>query len=213
MGQRLHWVLARLGHDFLALNDALQVIHGSRGYDFKLQYFGNKLRQEGGSSAFWPNQSGRVETILFQHKVYSNGILNRPIKSPGAMLALFAMYSHAYSPPTQGTVETNVVHYGPFAVSDNKLKFGSEFQYQFLRNISAGIRFDRVQPTQLDKEQSYSALTLTATILSDWNSSRRIITSYTRYFLGADCFPDSPYSSIQHQADPNLFMVSALMSL
>jgi hypothetical protein len=224
------------GENLLVLNDALNVIHGGRGYDFKLQYFGNKLRQYGGS-LYFPNDSGRVETVLFQYKTFSNSLLGRPRKGRGVSLSLFGMYSHAYSAPVKGvsisdnrnngavvqppgaspagisTDGTNTA-LSTFTIDDNKLKYGVDVAFAATRNLSFGFRFDRVQPTSLDPDQSYSAFTPYLWILPDWESTRKVIVSYTRFALGRDSFPDSPYSDPKYAyADPNLFIVSVLMSL
>jgi hypothetical protein len=224
--------------NLLPLNDALQVIHGGRGYDFKLQYFGNKLRNFDGSGGFFPYDGGRVETILFQHKFFSNQLFRRPIKGPGAMLGVYGMFAHSYSPPRTGALidftQANVM-YGPNfpAYKDNKLKYGIDLVYAPIKNLSLGFRYDRVQPTSNDPSpenpagncpkfwspfdrscgQTYMALTPYVWIQPDWNSTRRITVSYTRYILGDHAYPDSPYSAIQKVADANLFMISALMSL
>lgn len=250
VGAEVHLDHPRWGEGFLGyshvwadnlmpLNDALQVIHGGRGYDFKLQYFGNKLRAFEASGAYLPYDSGRVETILFQHKFHSNWLFRRPPKSREWVLALYGMYSHSYSPPRTGAVvtppsDTNV-SYGPNfpAFKDNKLKYGIDLVHALFKTLSLGIRYDRVQPTSNDPSESnpagtcskfwsptdlscgtsYMALTPYIWLQPDWNSTRRITISYTRFFLGNHAYPDSPYSASQQVADPNLFMISALMSL
>lgn len=226
------------GANLIALNDALQVIHGGRGYDFKLQYFGNKLRDWSGSGAYFSNDSGRIETVLFQHKFFSNGLLRRPPKSRGLVLGLYGMYSHVYSPPGMGSVTPpttrGVTYTYPAAVfKDNKLKYGVDLLFAAFRSLSVGFRYDRVQPTQSDPHpespletcrnlwspfdrscaQTYMAVTPYIWIQPDWNSTRRVTVSYTRFILGDRTYPDSPYSSIQKVSDANLFMISALMSL
>lgn len=210
------------GENLLVLNDALNVIHGGRGYDFKLQYFGNKLRLYDQNSTFYPNDSGRVDTILFQHKLFSNGLFDHPLKGIGVSLAVFGMYSHVYSPAsrrpfdsgkvTQNGVPVMLPAYN--TIRDNKLKFGTDVLFSAMRNVSVGFRFDRVQPTSMDTGQSYSAYTPYLWITPDWNSTRKMIVSYTRFALGRDSFPDSPYSGATYAyADPNLFVISVLMSL
>lgn len=225
--------------NLMPLNDGLQVIHGARGYDFKLQYFGNKLRNFDGSGAYLPYDNGRVETILFQHKLYSTGLFRLPPKSRGWVLSLYGMYSHSYSPARTGaTVDFSSkfgVTYGPNfpAFKDDKLKYGVDVLHALFRTLSLGIRYDRVQPTSQDPSpenpvghcanfwspfdrscgQTYMAITPYIWLQPDWNSTRRITISYTRYILGSHAYPDSPYSAIQKVADPNLFMISALMSL
>jgi hypothetical protein len=225
--------------NLMPLNDALQVIHGSRGYDFKLQYFGNKLRNFEGNGGYLPYDSGRVETILFQHKFYSTGLLRQPPKSRGWMLGIYGMYSHSYSPARTGATvrpPSNAgVTYGPNfpAYTDNKLKYGVDLLHALWKTLSLGVRYDRVQPTSNDPSddnpsgncsnfwspfslscgQSYMAITPYIWLQPDWNSTRRITISYTHFFLGNHAYPDSPYSAIQKSSDTNLFMISALMSL
>jgi len=205
------------GHNLMPLDEGLQVIHGGRGYDFKLQYFGNKLRQYQGSGAYFPNDSGRVETVLFQwtlrsYELFDGGSYRRA----NASLSLYGMYSHAYSPPTAGNplmISNGPTFRPPFTIDENKLKFGSMLEIAALRNLSINARADRVQPTSSDPAQNYTALTGQLILRSDWRSSRQVIFGYTHFFLGAHDYPDSPYSALYKQADANLFVVSAIMSL
>lgn len=206
------------GHNLLPLDEVLQVIHGGRGYDFKLQYFGNKFRQYRQSS-FLNNDSGRVETILFQHTFRSWEVLEYPGNRPHVNLSLFAMFSHAYSPP-QRTILDLTSFGGPafngnYTINDNKLKYGTIVEYAFARHLQINGRFDRVQPTEMDKEQSYTALTGQLQIRSDWRQNRMIILGYTRFFLRQHVYPDSPYSDVAYNGytDNNLFVVTAIMSL
>jgi hypothetical protein len=206
------------GHNLLPLDEALQVIHGGRGYDFKLQYFGNKFRQYEGSGVYLPNDGGRVETILFQHTFRSYELFGYAPRE-GVNLSLYAMYSHSYSPPTGGmtTIDLSTsggpVLKGPFTIDDNKIKYGTLVEFAALRHWSFNGRFDRVQPTTSDPEQTYTAFTAQAILRSDWRSSRQIVFGYTRFILRAHDYPDSPYTSLQHVADPNLFVISAIMTL
>ena len=136
------------------------------------------------------------------------------------------MFSHAYSPPKIGQVDLRSANgpllTGPFTVDDDKLKYGGLLEVALFRNLSINGRYDRVEPTSSDSEQSYTAFTGQLVIRSDWRSSRQIILGYTRFTasrwevwgpLGAHVFPDSPYSASYKQADPNLFVISAIMSL
>jgi hypothetical protein len=203
------------GSNLLPLDEALQVIHGGRGYDFKLVYFGNKLRQYG-SSNFFSNDGGRVETVLVQYTLRSWEVFEYPGSRRSVNLSVYGMFSHVYSPPQYSDLR-NVNGAPPlvglFSINDNKLKYGSLLEFAAHRHISLNARFDRVQPTSSDTEQSYTALTGQLIIRSDWRSNRMILVGYTRYILGLHTYPDSPYGSLNRQTDPNLFVVSAIMSL
>jgi hypothetical protein len=132
-------------------------------------------------------------------------------------LSVFGMFSHAYSPPDPRPLDLSGSGGpklpGPFTIDDNKLKYGSLLEFAAFRNLSINARFDRVEPTAMDPGQSYTALTGQLVIRSDWRSSRQIILGYTRFLLGEHGYPDSPYSASYKQADPNLFVISAIMSL
>jgi hypothetical protein len=225
--------------NLLQLNDALQVVHGGRGYDFKLQYFGNKLRPFGGSGSFFPYESGTVHSILFQHKLYSNQLLGHRIKGPYLMLGVFGMFSRSHSPARPGLITVEGTTFGPGFPDyiDYKLKYGIEVLGAPFRWLSAGLRYDRVQPSSntpapenpvenpfgkcdsfwtpvsLECGQTYNAYTGYFWLLPDWNSGRRIILSYTHYRYGPHNYPDSPYSAIQKTSDQHLLMLSALISL
>jgi hypothetical protein len=204
------------GHNLYPLDEALQVIHGGRGYDFKLQYFGNKFRQYR-NSGYLNNDGGRVETVLFQYILRSWELFEYPGNRRSLNLSVYGMFSHAYSPPTLTVLDLTPAG-GPalnglYTINDNKLKYGALLELAAFRHLSLIGRFDRVQPTSSDKEQSYTALTGQLVIRSDWRSNRQVIVGYTRFLLGLHTYPDSPYSAINKQVDANLFVISAIMSL
>jgi hypothetical protein len=205
------------GHNLFPLDEALQVIHGGRGYDFKLQYFGNKLRQYSGSGSYLPNDGGRVETVLFQWTLRSYELFGSSFRHFNASLSEYAMFSHAVSAPIQPDgmlmISSGPTLRGPFAIDDNKLKFGAMLELALHRHVSFNARADHVRPTSSDPEQNYTALTGQLVFRSDWRSNRQIIFGYTRFFLGAHDYPDSPYSALYKIADSNLFVASAIMSL
>src|SRR5262249_33701368 len=54
------------GKNLLPLDEALQVIHGGDGYNFKLEYFGGKDRRPS-VNATPTNDSGTVDTLMWQY--------------------------------------------------------------------------------------------------------------------------------------------------
>jgi hypothetical protein len=170
-----------------------------------------------GSGAFLLNDGGTVDSVLFQWTLRSYELFQYSFRRPNLSLDVYGLYSHAVSPPKQQVVDLSgvggPVYSGTIGINDNKLKYGAMLEFAAASHWSLNGRFDRVQPTSSDPEQSYTALTLQAVLRSDWRSGREIIVGYTHFFLGAHDYPDSPYSSSFKQADPDMFLISAIMSL
>src|SRR4029077_4641878 len=107
---------------------------------------------------------------LFQWTLRSYELFGYSYRRMNVALNMFAMFSHAYSPPKSGLVDlsstcdvNNVcgpnLGTGPFTINDNKLKYGSMLEFAWFKNLSLNLRFDRVEPTQMDPENHYTALT------------------------------------------------------
>jgi hypothetical protein len=198
------------------LDEALQVIHGGDGYNFKLEYFGDKDRRAL-INRTPTNDAGTVDTVLFQYIVRLAPLIDGlPIHD--IAVAAYGMYNHVHVLQTHTLAVPRVVLGIPtFGDGDDpeysydRLKIGAEVEFALLKYLSMGFRVDRVMPDLRSTDASYTALSPRAIIHTTWKSKEYIIVDYTHFFLGQLAFPSSPYSSLT-TTDPDMLMVSAIMS-
>jgi hypothetical protein len=189
------------GDNLMPLGDGIQVLHGSTGRGFKENYFGRKNRV---TNVTPTNSSGDVDTVLFQYLFRLSGIWEKPLGARDASIALYSMFNHAVSPPEgQGAFAEDIDIY--------KLKFGGELQLALLRFMSAGVRVDRVIPDLADDDSAYTAISPRLLFYSRLKSKEYILVNYTRFLLGPEAYPSSPYSDLT-KADPHMIMLAAVMS-
>jgi hypothetical protein len=93
----------------------------------------------------------------------------------------------------------------------DRVKFGTEVEVSPIRYVSIGARFDRVMPDGHDVSTAYSALSPRIIVHTNFLSREYVIIDYTRFFLGPQAHASTPYEAVP-QADPNLVMLSALLS-
>jgi hypothetical protein len=188
------------------LDEALQVIHGGDGYNFKLEYFGGKDRRPL-INRTPTNDAGTVDTILFQYVLRLAPLMGEALPLHDVAIAAYGMYNHVH------TLATHAV--GPSGddpdSTNDRIKLGAEIELAFLKYLSLGFRYDRVVPNMKDGSDAYSALSPRAIFHTTWRSKEYIIVDYTHFLLGPLVFPSSPYSSLT-TIDPDMLMVSAIMS-
>ena len=112
----------------------IEVIHGVDGLGFKQNYFGPS--QSGRQAYYQTNpgasrdDSGKVDTVLFQSLVRLAPLMGKPRGGPDVGLGIFGMYNHIDSPSNK----------------QDRLKFGADLNVMPLSFMAAGVRFDRVMP-------------------------------------------------------------------
>ena len=188
----------------LPLAGGVEVLHGLDGLGFKQNYF-DKLSYANqliiGNNPH--NDSGKVDTVLFQYIVRLAPLLGRPRNGQDIALGVFGMYNHIKAP--------NV----PLPLDQDRLKFGADLTVSLARFAALGVRFDRVLPDGPNTDFAYSALSPRLIFHTAWLSREYIVVDYTRYFYGPKTVaspPSSPYDSTLARPDPNLLVVSALIS-
>jgi hypothetical protein len=210
--------------DIMPLTDALQVIHGSTGTVFKEQYFGAQpLIYQGAvdeivgpTSKF--DDTGTVDTILFQYIFRFAPILGKKRNELDLSLAAFGMYNHISAPKI--VLGDQIVP--QYQLEQDRIKFGGEVQFGLFRFLSLGSRFDRVMPDGSKAEVAYSAISPRMILHSNWLSREYVILNYTRYFFGDEnqqpsppyrqpTPPGPPYNAIHH-ADENVLSLTAMMA-
>ena len=179
---------------------AIEVIHASGGGEFGLGVVDNYLgpscvdTQFGTDpslhgAAYYPQPTGtfdaqrpcsmgngHVDTLLGQ---YEFSLTNFTQQSSGGQkfwgdgsdlyLKLYGMYNKVKSDyqPNDG------IH---------KLKFGADLAYSIVPWLTAGLRFDRLQPNSRVPEQSFGILSPRLVFKSKWNTHEAITIQYSRYF-------------------------------
>jgi hypothetical protein len=183
----------------LPLADGIQVIHAANGIGLAQNYFLAPVPYVTLAPA---NDSGTIDTIMFQYMLRLSPLLRKPLKGPDLALAVFGMFNHVYI--------SNV------AVKQDKYKYGTELEASILRYLSAGIRFDRVQPDGPNADVAYSALSPRVIVHTNWLSREYVIINYSRFWYGSAVRPyPSQYglpTGSNVGPDPNLFMISSLIS-
>ncbi|MES1172801.1 MAG: hypothetical protein ABUL62_00640 [Myxococcales bacterium] len=173
--------------DALTVGRAIEVLHASGGGDFGLGVVDNYLGLScvGVAAADTPyfkrpapcsKGTGSVDTLLAQ---YEFGLTNFLQQSSGGekfwgdgsdlTLKLYGMYNKVKSdvPTTDG------IH---------KLKFGADLAYAALPWLTAGVRFDRLQPNSRVPEQSFAILSPRLVFKSKFVTREAITFQYSRYF-------------------------------
>ena len=175
---------------------AIEVIHSSGGGEFGLgvvdNYLGPSCVDSGKNPvthghAYYPKLTefdagrpcsmgnGHVDTLLAQYEFSLTNFLQQ---SQGGQkfwgdgqdlyLKLYGMYNKVKS---------------DFGANDgiHKLKFGADLSASILPWLSAGLRFDRLQPNSKVPEQSFAILSPRIVFKSNWNTHETITIQYSRY--------------------------------
>lgn len=197
----------------LALSDGVEVLHSPNGLGLTRNYF-----VPGFAYPMTPNRltpivagavgdQGDIDTVLFQYMGRLASIMDLPATGRDLTFAIFGMYNHVAAPLLASKKQ-------------DKFKAGGEVQFAALRNLSVGLRFDRVMPNGGRAEVAYSAISPRLVFHSTWLSREYLLLSYTRYFLGSAVpnivspyYPfDNPSPENTYAPDENLLVLSALIA-
>jgi hypothetical protein len=195
----------------LPLAGAIEVIHGVDGLGFKQNYFG-RLNPVVAYYQMNPDasreDSGKVDTVLFQSLVRLAPLLGKPRGGPDVALGIFGMYNHIDAPSNK----------------QDRLKFGADLDVIPLSFMAAGVRFDRVMANASDSTLTYSAISPRLIFHTNWLSREYVVVNYTRYIYGSEVtslpynsqvtslVAPSPTAPKPAAPDPNLIVVSAVIS-
>jgi len=199
---------------------AIEVIHSSGGGEFGLGVVDNYLGPSCVDTqfntspglhgrAYYPQPAGTfdpsrpcslgngsVDTLLAQYEFSLTNFLQQ---SSGGQkfwgdgqdlyLKLYGMYNKVksdYEP-------NNGIH---------KLKFGADLSGSILPWLSAGLRFDRLQPNSKVPEQSFAILSPRIVFKSNWNTHETITLQYSRYMYNQrECKPGGTLPNAGSPAD------------
>ena len=185
------------------LADGVQLLHSGTGRSFKLNYFGEKERLTGDTAR---NDSGTVDTVLTQFHLRLADLFDDPFGGRDLNLGLYSMFNHVLSE------KTNPNHPLDRDINDNKLKFGADIDFQTMKFMSIGTRFDRVIPRLAHTEDAWSAITPRLTFYTQRKTKEQVILAYTHYFLGPETVPGSPYTDGYYTPDADMIVLTARMS-
>ena len=179
----------------LPLSDGIEVLHSDGGYDFKNNYFG---RFDPRTGAKPPDDSGTVDTVLFQYTVSLGAIARYPARFTGngadLTLCAFGMWNRVISPTD----------------SHEMLKMGGEVNYAPLPWLALAGRYDLVQPLMTNSNQSFSVITPKIIIRTAFVTHEVVTLQYSHYVLGSEAYPAFPYDSLP-RADANVFQIVGSM--
>ncbi|MET0792053.1 MAG: hypothetical protein ABW061_11080 [Polyangiaceae bacterium] len=135
--------------------------------------------------------NGHVDTLLGQ---YEFSLTNFTQQSSGGqkfwgdgsdlVLKVYGMYNKVAS---------------DFKANDgiHKLKFGADLAYSILPWLTAGVRFDRLQPNSKVPEQSFAILSPRLVFKSKWNTHEAITIQYSRYLYNQrECAVGTPADGV-----------------
>ncbi|HEX6271547.1 MAG TPA: hypothetical protein VFZ53_00835, partial [Polyangiaceae bacterium] len=184
------------------LADGVQLLHSGTGRSFKLNYFGEKERITGDTAR---NDSGTVDTVLTQFHLRIADFLNDPFNGRDLNLGVYGMFNHVESMKTSN-------HPLDRDIKDDKLKFGADLDFQTLKFMSIGARFDRVIPRLADQDDAWSAVSPRLSFYTQRKTREQVILQYTHYFLGPETVPGSPYTDGYYTPDADMLVLTARMS-
>ena len=184
------------------LSDGVQLLHSGTGRAFKLNYFGEKERLTGDTGR---NDSGTVDTVLTQFHLRASDFLNDPFGGRDLNFGLYSMWNHVRSVKTSD-------HPLDRDIKDDKLKFGLDVDFQTLKFMSIGSRFDRVIPRLADTDDAYTAISPRLSFYTQRKTKEQVILQYTHYFLGPETVPGSPYTDGYYTPDADMIVLTARMS-
>lgn len=136
---------------------------------------------------------GTVDTIEVQYEYGLGTLIKRLADSTAqwdAYLAVFGMFSKVSStlqPGPNGQTGTWLLGDGV-----EKLKYGADLIITPASWFGFGARADVVQPTNLDKEQSFWVITPKIILKTKWQTHEEITIWYSHYTYGSNVLPQPP---------------------
>jgi len=188
----------------LVVGRALEVLHASGGGEYQLgvvdNYFGPGCHAAvtpmapRTSALVGPGDTpapigcsagtGSVDSVLGQYEFSLTNFLQmneeggQKFWGEGSDLkvVLYGMLNKVHSDykPTDKTI------WGP-TDGNLKLKYGTDIQYHATPNITAAVRFDRLQPNSSIPEQSFAILSPRIVFTSNWVTREQLTFQYSRY--------------------------------
>jgi hypothetical protein len=213
-----------------AIADILEVLHANgSGAAFKQTFFGQSFNAHTGVYNGPENETGTVDSVLFQYSFSFGQLARYPEEfwgdGPDLVVTAFGLMSIVDSKPPPLAVAVGPLLGRDLAhqwdMSTKKLKYGLDAVYTPFSNLGFGGRFDMVMP-DLDAAYSrtpgnpggsdlnFSVLTGRAIIKTQFITHESVVLQYQHYFLGAAAYASYPYEWLP-VADADLLAISASM--
>ncbi len=147
---------------------------------------------------------GSVDSVEVQYEYGLGTLIKRLADSTEAQwdayLALFGMFSSVSSNLSAGTTGPNAT--GSFLLGDGvqKLKYGADLIVTPWSWLGFGVRGDVVEPTNLDKEQTFWVVSPKIILKSKWVTHEEVTIWYTHYGYGVNVTPQAPNGIVNPNA-------------
>lgn len=182
-----------------SIADAIELLHSEGGYSFKSNFFNYPLK----SGAKNPDDSGTVDSVLFQYSLSLGKIARYPKKfggnGPDFVVTPFGMFNKVKAPNSDYS----------------RFKFGAEGIYSALDVLAFGLRYDMVQPNLNDSRLSFSEISPKVMLRTAFVTHETVTFQYSHYSYGSHVTPGFPYNDPKvytvTKPDPDSFMISASM--
>jgi hypothetical protein len=203
--------------DINALADGIEVLHSFGGWQFKQNFFGRSFHPHTGIYQGPQNESGTVDTVLFQY-TFSFGALARYPENfwgqgPDIAVTAFGMFNRIQSQHPSGNPAWNL--------NTKKLKLGGDIIYTPISWFGVGGRFDWVQP-DLDaalarqvgnpggSQLSFMVFSPRVVFRTQFVTHEAVTLQFQRYVLGDAAYPVYPYEWVP-KADTYVFSIAGTM--
>jgi hypothetical protein len=154
--------------------------------------------------------TGTIDTVLFQHifsvSTFIQGTEKFWGQGPDLLFGIHGMYNHVESDDPN------------FRGASDKLKLGGDVAYVATKWLSAGARYDIVQPNMKDNTRSFQVVSPRLVFRSSFVSHEEIQLQYSYYKLGDRVYAPWPDEQQLHNGelkrvkpDPHAVMLSASM--
>jgi hypothetical protein len=134
---------------------------------------------------------GSVDSVEVQYEYGLGTLIKRIADSTEAQwdayLALFGMFSSVSSNLTTDQTGSKLLGDGV-----QKLKYGADLIITPLSWLAFGARGDVVQPTNLDKEQTFYVISPKVMLKTKWVTHEEVTIWYSHYNYGANVLPQPP---------------------
>jgi hypothetical protein len=145
---------------------------------------------------------GSVDSVEVQYEYGLGTLIKRLADSSAqwdAYLALFGMYSQVSSSLQPGNGANGT---GSLLLGDGvqKLKYGAELIITPLPWLGFGARGDIIQPTNLDKEQSFWVISPKIILKTKWQTHEEVTIWYSHYQYGLNVLPQPPNGTMNPQS-------------
>lgn len=159
-----------IAKDAVTVGAAIETIHSFGGGEFNLGITDNYLESpecDHSVTAACSGGNGSVTTLLGQYELNFSNL----IEFGGGQDLRWKLYGMYNKIASDDQIQDGT----------SKLKFGTDLEFLFTSWLSAGFRFDRLQPNSRIPEESFMILSPRLTFRTDWATREQLSIQYSRY--------------------------------